>query len=140
MLRLVDCRSRKLSSAEKNYSVHEKEMLALVNTLDEWRHYLLGVAVMVYTDNSALSYMQKNSNPSPRQVRWLEKMQRYDLKISLIQGRTNVAADALSRYPVSHDAKVGGENSPSVIEGRGRVRVRCRVGGWGDSPYAKSHF
>ena len=56
-LRLVACRSRKLSSAEKNYPVHEKEMLALVDTLEEWRHYLLGVAVLVYTDNSALSYL-----------------------------------------------------------------------------------
>ena len=33
-LRLVACRSRKLSSAEKNYPVHEKEMLALVDTLE----------------------------------------------------------------------------------------------------------
>ena len=80
-LRLVACRSRKLSSAEKNYPVHENEMLAFADTLEEWRHYLLGVAVLVYTDNSALSYLQKNPKPSPRQVRWLEKMQRYDLKI-----------------------------------------------------------
>ena len=36
-------------------SMHEKEMLALVETLEEWRHYLLVVAVLVYTDNSALS-------------------------------------------------------------------------------------
>ena len=97
-LRLVACRSRKLSSAEKNYPVHEKEMLALVDTLEEWRHYLLRVAVLVYTYNSALSYLQKNPKPSPRQVRWLEKLQRYDLKISHIPWRSNVAADALSRY------------------------------------------
>ena len=45
VLMLVARRSRKLSSAEKNYPVHEKEMLALVDTLEEWRHYLLGVAV-----------------------------------------------------------------------------------------------
>ena len=83
-------------------------MLALVDTLYEWRHYLLGVSVMVYTGNSALSYLQKNPKPSPRQVRWLEKMQRYDLKIS--HKPSNVAADALSRYTVGQDAKwVGGE-------------------------------
>ena len=98
------CRNRKLSSAEKNYPVHDKEMLALVDTLKEWRHYLLGVAVLVYTNNSTLSYLQKNLKPSPRQVRWLEKLQRYDFIISHIPGRSNVAADALSRYPM--DAKI----------------------------------
>ena len=43
-------------------------MLALVDKLEQWRHYLLGVAVLVYTDSSALSYLQKNPKPSPRQV------------------------------------------------------------------------
>ena len=70
-------------------------MLALVDTLEELRHYLLGATVLVYTNNSALCYLQKNPKPSPRQVRWLEKLQRYDLKISHITGRSNVAADAL---------------------------------------------
>ena len=83
-------------------------MLALVDALDELRHYLLGVPVLVYTDNSALSYLQKNPKPSPRQVRWLGKLQQYDLEISNIPRRSNVAADALSRYPVDGDAKRGG--------------------------------
>ena len=54
------------------------------------------VAVLVYTDSSALSYLQKNTKPSPRHVRWLEKMQQHDLKISHMPGRSNVAADVLS--------------------------------------------
>ena len=116
-------------------------MLALVNTLEEWRHYLLGVTVLVYTDNSALSYLQKNPKPSPRQVRWLEKLQRYDLKISHIPWRSNVAADALSRYPVDGEVKRGGSEL-SVIEGGGRMRVnveeKCRGGG--DPSVAESQF
>ena len=69
----------------------------------------------MYTDNSALSYLQKNPKPSPRQVRWLEKLQRYDLKISHIPGRSNVAADTLSRYPMDADVE-GGGSELSVIE------------------------
>ena len=93
-------------------------MLALAGKLEEWRHYLLGVAVLVYTDNSALSYLQKNTKQSPRHVRWLEKLQRYDLKITHIPGRSNVAADALSRYPVHAEAQMEG-SVLSVIEGGG---------------------
>ena len=82
-------------------------MLALIDTLEEWRHYLLCVAVLLYTDESALSYLQNNQKPLPRQVRWLEKMQRYDLKMSHFPGRSNMAADALSRYQLEGDAKRG---------------------------------
>ena len=80
---------------------------------------MLGVAVLVYTDNSALSYLEKNPKPSPRQVRWLEKLQRCDLKISHITRRSNVAADALSRYPVDAEAQRGWGSVLSVIDGGG---------------------
>ena len=40
--RLVACRSRKLNKAQLNYPVHENEMLSLVDTLENWRHDLLG--------------------------------------------------------------------------------------------------
>ena len=103
-MRLIACRSKNLSHSEKNYHVHEKEILALEDTLEEWRHYLLGADVRVFTDNSALTYLQKSPKPSPRQVRWLEKMQRYTLKIQHVPGRLISAADALSRHPVEESA------------------------------------
>ena len=108
-------------------------MLASVDTFEQWRHFLLGGVVLVYTDNSALSYLQKNPKPSPRQVRWLEKLQRYDLKISHIPGSSNVAADALSRYPVDGDAKRG-RSALSVIEGGGRMRVNMVKNCRGERP------
>ena len=38
-LRLVVCMSRKLNKHEVNYPVHEKELLALVESTTKWRHY-----------------------------------------------------------------------------------------------------
>ncbi|NBK22820.1 MAG: hypothetical protein EOM68_12415, partial [Spirochaetia bacterium] len=47
--------SHKLKDAERRYPAHEKEMLAVITALEEWRHYLLGPHFTLYTDNSAVS-------------------------------------------------------------------------------------
>ena len=64
-LRLVVCMSRKLNKHEVNYTVHEKELLALVESTTKWRHYLHGLPVIVYTDSYALKYLQTMAKPSP---------------------------------------------------------------------------
>ena len=96
VLCLVTCISKKLNSAERNYPTHERELLALVHSLNRWRHYLLGSHVIAYTDNQALQLLQSSANPSPRQCRWLESMQEFDLQLRYIPGIKNTAADALS--------------------------------------------
>ena len=57
-LRLVVCMSRKLNKHEVSYHVHDKELLALLESTTKWRHYLHGLPVIVYTDSSALKYLQ----------------------------------------------------------------------------------
>ena len=57
--------------------MHEKEMFALVDALDDWGHSLLGAEIHIFTDNSALRYIQNTARPSARQARWLEKLQLY---------------------------------------------------------------
>ena len=96
-LRLVACASRKLSSAERNYPAHEKECLAVVDSLQRWQHYLLGaVQVIVHTDNITLKYLNTMKDTSPRMNRWLEKLSRFNFEIRHIPVTTNTAADALS--------------------------------------------
>ena len=55
-LRLLACTSRKMNPAEQNYPTHEREMLALVDSLKRWKHYLQGSKVEAFTDNSALRF------------------------------------------------------------------------------------
>ena len=43
-----------LKGAEKNYLVHEKELLAIVCSLKKWRADLLGIPIVVYTDHRTL--------------------------------------------------------------------------------------
>jgi ribonuclease HI len=62
--------SRKLSTAQ-NYTVHERELLAVVGALQEWRAYLLGNKFIVKTDHRPSQYLQTQAQLSRRQARWV---------------------------------------------------------------------
>ena len=91
--------SRKLSPAEQNYPVHEKELLAIVHAIKLWRTYLEGQKFTVITDHASLEYIKTQANLSRRQARWLEVLQSNDFEVRYRPGKTNVVADALSRQP-----------------------------------------
>ena len=89
--------SRKLSPAEQNYPVHDREMLAIVHALRVWRHYLEGPPVLGITDHDSLRHFMTQPQLTRRQARWMEFLQDYDIDIKYQPGKTNVVADALSR-------------------------------------------
>ena len=59
--RLVACLSIKPNEAQNNYPMHEMEMFALVDALDDWRHYLLGAEIYIFTGNSAISCLHNTA-------------------------------------------------------------------------------
>lgn len=90
--------SRKLLPAETRYPVHEKELLAIIHALRHWRHYLFGSKIKIFTDHHSIKYFKTQPTLSQRQARWLETLEEFDLEIIYKPGKTNVVADALSRY------------------------------------------
>src|SRR3569623_267992 len=93
--------SRKLNSAELNYTVTEKEMLAVVHALRVWRCYLEGAQFTVFTDHVSNTFFQTQPSLSRRQARWSEFIQRFGVfKWEYLKGERNVA-DALSRGDVT---------------------------------------
>ena len=58
--RRVNFYSRKCSSAEQNHDTYYQELLAIVETLKQWRHYLEGAnhKVLIRCDNKNLEYFQ----------------------------------------------------------------------------------
>jgi len=98
-LRLVAYYSRKLSPAELNYDIHDKELLAIVVAMEQWRVYLKGSTylVQVWTDHKNLIYFTTTKVLNRRQVRWAETLASYNFVISYRKGLENARADALSR-------------------------------------------
>ena len=60
--------SAQLSSAEKSYPVHEKELLTIVQALKKWRSDLIGSLVYIYTDHKTLINFDVQHDLSRRQL------------------------------------------------------------------------
>jgi len=93
--------SRKLALAERNYDIHNKELLAIVVAFMEWRHYLEGTEkpVTVYTDHQNLQYFLTMKVWTHRQIRWAQRLCGFNFKIVYRPGTKGGKPDALSRQP-----------------------------------------
>lgn len=90
--------SRKLSVAERVYSVIEKECLAIIWALQKFQVYLYGRTFILQTDHQPLVYLQKAKVSNGRLMRWALHLQSYNFRIEAIKGSDNVGADFLSRH------------------------------------------
>jgi transposase InsO family protein len=107
--------SKKMLPAERNYPVHEQELLAIIVSLREWRHYLSGArfTIIVRTDHKSLRHFQSQPHLSPRQTRWLDLLAEFDFAIEYQEGKSNVVADGLSRRPDHKPAPAETAHTPT---------------------------
>ena len=110
--------SRKLTSAEINYEVHDKELLAVVACLREWRVYTEGARhqVTVFSDHRNLTYFTTSKILNRRQARWSELLGSFDFVVIHRAGVLNTKADLLSRRS-DYMAK-SKESSEPLLQGR----------------------
>ncbi|SJL15225.1 uncharacterized protein ARMOST_18711 [Armillaria ostoyae] len=91
--------SKALTATERNYEIYDKELLAIMLALSEWRHYLMGALkdVEIWTDHQNLQYFRKPQKLNRRQARWVTELAEYHFVLKHKPGTTNVKADLLSR-------------------------------------------
>ena len=98
--RVVSYQSRQLRPAERNYPVHDKELLSMTYALVKFRVYLMGQQKFaIYTDHASLRTAVKTPHLSQRMARWLSFFSEYNFVVHYKPGKTNILADALSRRP-----------------------------------------
>ena len=96
--------SRTLKGAELAYYTTEKELLAIVWALQEFRSYIMGGQIIIRTDHKALTFLKTCRLLSGRLTRWTMAIQDYDILIEHCPGKNNSVADTLSRLPKNENA------------------------------------
>ena len=100
-LQPVAFEARSLNRHEQNYSIHEKELLAVVEAFKKFRPYLEGCKkVTVYTDHKALTTLMSQKDLAGRKARWVERLSPFtsymDIKYKPVKDN---CADGVSRRP-----------------------------------------
>jgi hypothetical protein len=134
ILRPVAYFSRKLSPAESNYEIHDKELLAIVKSMDEWRGELSSTAkpFIVLSDHKNLRYFMTARKLSERQARWSLLLSQFRFKLEFRAGKKSQRPDALSR------------RQQDMPQGKDDERLKNRIAQlikneWLPPPYQKKH-
>nr|GEW55515.1 reverse transcriptase domain-containing protein [Tanacetum cinerariifolium] len=94
--------SKTMTKAKSNYTITEKEMLAVVYAFEKFRSYLIMNKSIVYTDHFALKYLFAKKDSKARLLRWVLLLQEFTFKMIDTKGAENLATDHLSRLENPH--------------------------------------
>lgn len=89
--------SKKLLKREVNYSVIEKECMAIIWGIQKFQQYLYGREFVIETDAQPLLYLNRAKTDNPRLMRWAMFLQSLRYRIVAIKGTQNIGADYMSR-------------------------------------------
>ena len=109
--------SKSLSPVERNYDIYDKELLAIVRCLEQWRHHLEGAKhpVEIWTDHRNLQYFREAQNLNRRQARWSLFLSRFDFTLEHKPGTSMGEPDALSRRS-DHGLSVADNKGITLLE------------------------
>jgi RNase H-like domain found in reverse transcriptase len=93
--------SKTLSPAEQNYDIYDRELLAIIRALDEWRHYVQGSphTTVILSDHKNLIYYKEAHKLNRCQARWSLYLSEFDVKLVHQPGHKMIQSDALSQQP-----------------------------------------
>jgi len=100
--------SKKLTPAECNYNIYDKELMAVVRAFEECRAYLVGRPVTVRSDHQNLRYFTTKRLLNQQQAQWSEFLSQFNYTIEFVPGKAHGKADELTR--------MAGQTEEGVLE------------------------
>ncbi|GBG65052.1 hypothetical protein CBR_g49122 [Chara braunii] len=94
--RPIEFMSARMPSEKVATSTYERELYALRQALEHWKHYLLGGHFKMYSDHETLRWLKTQAKMTPKLTRWAAEIDQYDFELKPAKGKYNVVADALS--------------------------------------------
>jgi len=91
--------SRKLKDLERNYDIHDKQLLAIIDTLRKWDMYFktTGPKIMILKDHKNLEYWKTKKDLNLWQTQWGKRLANYDFTFKYRPGKLAGKPDILSR-------------------------------------------
>ena len=138
--------STSLSTPERNYTIHDKELLAIVKSLKFWSAELIGVhrPFTILTDHKNLEYFTTIKELSERQHRWAETLSRFNYHLQYRPGKQAARPDALSRREQdstsTEKVKASLMNPSSIVIAAGRVRPATTAAPEGRHVFVDPHM
>ena len=133
--RVVAYYGRRLSSAERNYTVTEIELLAALESIKHWRPYLWGRRFRLVIDHIALKWLHTmrdtvEGGPASRLMRWILTLSEYQFTVEHKPGAIHKDADGISRLAaavVRANTALNGEPAALVANASKDGRTRKQV-------------
>ena len=120
--RIIAYFSRATTKEEKKWDTRELEVLALISTLEYFRHYIDGLAVHLSTDHKNITWISNLKGQSGRLGRWVLRLSEFNVVVGYKKGRLMYIADCMSRNPapIPEGFSPEGIGEPTGISSRQR--------------------
>lgn len=118
--------SKSLSRPEQNYCVTRRELLAVVESVKHFHHYLYGRYFTIRTDHGALNWLMHFKNPEGQMARWMEVLSVSDFAILHRPGKSHGNADGLPDVPVENASTAKEKKIERLIpRSKKNVMIEC---------------
>src|SRR6202522_1868856 len=89
------------SPTEQNHEIYDRELLGIIQSLEEWRHYIQGSGhtTIIHSDHKNLTYFRTAQKLNQQQARWSLYLSEFDVKLVHMAGTKMIQLDVLSRRP-----------------------------------------